>query len=86
VIRRGFWLVLGAAGGIAGYRRVSAATRQLAETLGARKQQPGAPRRHWARQTIRFTRDVREGMDLYYVRRERGRTPRLEPGAESRRS
>ena len=24
--------------------------------------------RHWARETIRFTRDVREGMDLYFAR------------------
>jgi hypothetical protein len=80
VIRRGFWLVLGAAGGIAGYRRASAATRQLAETLGARPGKPGAVKRHWARETIRFTRDVREGMDLYYVRQASAKAPSLGGG------
>ena len=76
MIRRGFWLVVGAAGGIMGYRRASSLTRQLSETLGARPRKPGAvnPRkpgavkRHWARETIRFTRDVREGMDMYLSR------------------
>lgn len=71
MIRRGFWLVVGAAGGIMGYRRAAAVTRQVAETLGAHQQRPGAVRRHWARETIRFTRDVREGMDLYTVRHPR---------------
>ena len=80
MIRRGFWLVLGAAGGIMGYRRASAATRQLAETLGARPRKPGAVKRHWARETIRFTRDVREGMDLYYVRQAPGKAPSLGGG------
>ena len=85
MIRRGFWLVLGAAGGIMGYRRASAATRQLAETLGARPRKPGAVRRHWAREAIRFTRDVREGMDEYYVRQTGERRPRLDTGEDSRR-
>ena len=35
MIRRGFWLLAGAAGGIMGYRRVSSLTRQVSETLGA---------------------------------------------------
>ena len=34
MIRRGFWLLAGAAGGIMGYRRVSSLTRQVSETLG----------------------------------------------------
>jgi hypothetical protein len=51
VIRRGFWLAVGATGGIMGYRRIARITR-----------------RGWARETIRFTRDVREGMDLYMAR------------------
>jgi hypothetical protein len=51
MIRRGFWLVLGATGGIMGYRRVARITR-----------------RGWARETLRFGRDVREGMDLYMAR------------------
>ena len=57
MIRRGFWVLVGAAGGIMGYRRAA----QVAE-------------RGWARETIRFTRDVREGMDLYLSRQ--GDTPR----------
>ena len=51
MIRRGFWLTVGAAGGIMGYRRVARVTK-----------------RAWARETIRFTRDVREGMDQYMAR------------------
>lgn len=77
MIRRGFWLVAGAAGGIMGYRRATALTRQVAETFGARQKRPGAVRRHWARETIRFTRDVREGMDLYYVRQASSEPPSL---------
>jgi hypothetical protein len=33
MIRRGFWVVVGAAGGIMGYRRVSSLGRQLSATL-----------------------------------------------------
>ena len=70
MIRRGFWLLVGAAGGIMGYRRVSSLSRQVSETLGARPRRPGAAKRHWGRETIRFTRDVREGMDLYFDRQQ----------------
>ena len=83
MIRRGFWLVVGAAGGIMGYRRVSALGRQVSETLGTRQARPGrqarprVAKRHWARETIRFTRDVREGMDLYSVRQAAKRGPTL---------
>jgi len=81
MIRRGFWLLAGAAGGIMGYRRVSSLTRQLSVTLGARSQpQKTAVRRHWAREAIRFTRDVREGMDLYSARHPRASRPTLGPG------
>jgi len=55
MIRRGFWVALGAVGGIMGYRRVA--------SLGRR-----APAARWARETIRFARDIREGMDLYTAR------------------
>jgi hypothetical protein len=74
MIRRGFWLAAGAAAGIYGYRRVSALGRRLSATLNpAGPADPAklAPRpSRWgavaaARQTIRFTRDVREGMDQY---------------------
>jgi hypothetical protein len=51
MIRRGFWLTVGAVGGIMAYRRVAHVT------------QKGL-----ARETIRFTRDVRDGMDLYIAR------------------
>lgn len=92
MIRRGFWLAVGAAGGIVGYRRVSSLGRQVSETLGARQARqarqarpgrqahqarPRAAKRHWARETIRFTRDVREGMDLYSVRQAAKRGPTL---------
>jgi hypothetical protein len=77
VIRRGFWLAVGAAGGIMGYRRASALKSQVTQTLGGRPRPPGAARRHWARETIRFTRDVRDGMDLYIDRRDRAAAPNL---------
>ena len=79
MIRRGFWLLAGAAAGIMGYRRVSSLTRQVSETLGGHRARPGAARRHWARETIRFARDVREGMDQYSVRHPRAARPTLGP-------
>jgi hypothetical protein len=81
MIRRGFWLLVGAAGGIMGYRRVSAATQQVARALGGNQKK--LKRRHWARETIRFTRDVREGMDLYTRRHSTQERSTLSP--ESRR-
>jgi hypothetical protein len=76
MIRRGFWMVVGATGGIVGYRRAAELGRSLAllargTTPGTPAQGAPAPRtpwRHWARETIRFSRDVREGMDLYMAR------------------
>jgi len=62
VIRRGFWLTVGAAAGIMAYRRVSAVGRKLSGSLTA----GGAA--GLARETVRFTRDVREGMELYTAR------------------
>jgi hypothetical protein len=84
MIRRGFWVVVGATGGIMGYRRVSALGRQVSETLGTRPKRPGAARRHWARESIRFTRDVRSGMDLYSARQQARSAPTLGPGAPAR--
>lgn len=76
MIRRTFWITVGAAGGIMGYRRVA--------SLGRRTAKQG-----WARGAIRvsrdarsFTRDVREGMDLYIARHPGHRTPTL--GASER--
>ena len=83
MIRRGFWLLAGAAAGVMGYRRVSSLGRQVSETLGTRAKKPGAVKRHWAREAIRFTRDVREGMDLYSVRHPRGERSSLERESRS---
>ena len=82
MIRRGFWLAAGAATGIYGYRRVSAAGRRLSASLNLAepaaaltrntRQARQARQRHSAlraaRETFRFTRDVREGMELYTAR------------------
>ena len=76
MIRRGFWLAAGAVTGIYGYRRVSAAGRRLSASLAPGSTSRGelnrlAVRRTrrgavaLARETYRFTRDVREGMELY---------------------
>jgi hypothetical protein len=81
MIRRGFWLTAGAVGGIYGYRRVSAIGRRLSASLtpgtpgtsgtrlapGARSTTLNARRgaRSLAKETYRFTRDVREGMEQY---------------------
>jgi hypothetical protein len=84
VIRRGFWVLVGAAGGIAGYRRAASLSRQVSESLGARPKKAGAVKRHWTREAIRFTRDVREGMDLYSIRQAAERRPTLGNGEDSR--
>ena len=78
MIRRGFWLTVGAVTGIYGYRRVSAAGRRLSASLSPASlnpAEPGAVLTRTARQgrrtaisAYRFTRDVREGMDLYMAR------------------
>ncbi|HEY5397960.1 MAG TPA: hypothetical protein VIL16_21445 [Trebonia sp.] len=121
MIRRGFWLAVGATGGIIGYRRATALGRQLSATLspaaprdGAGQPAAGQPaagrpaggsapgrtgtplsgkaRRGLVRGTIRFSRDarmfsrdVREGMDLYLVRHRAQGSPTLGAGARSRR-
>ena len=103
MIRRGFWLAVGATGGIMGYRRATALGRQLSATLSPPAprdgvEQPAAGRaaarasaaltgkagRGLVRGTIRFTRDarmfsrdVREGMDLYLVRHRAQGSPTL---------
>jgi hypothetical protein len=60
MIRRGFWLTVGAVGGIMAYRRVARVTKK-----------------GWARETLSFTRDVRDGMDLYIARHPGGSGPTL---------
>jgi len=83
MIRRGFWLTAGAVSGIWGYRRVAAAGRRVSASLtpggtlkltdtragtrsAGRRASRGAVT--LARETYRFTRDVREGMELYMAR------------------
>ena len=74
MIRRGFWLTAGAVAGIYGYRRMSAVGRRLSASLNPASPgtgkvsaaRPGAIA--VARETFRFTRDVREGMELYRAR------------------
>jgi hypothetical protein len=77
MIRRGFWLTAGAAAGIYGYRRASALGRRVSAALNPAG--PGAPAKlaprrtrrgavALTRETIRFTRDVRDGMELYTAR------------------
>jgi len=78
VIRRGFWLTVGAAAGIIGYRRVSAAGRKLSGRLTA------AGAAGLARETVRFTRDVREGMELYMTRHSQPPGPTLDTDHDPR--
>src|SRR5262249_59504459 len=79
MIRRGFWLTAGAVPGIWGYRRVAAAGRRVSASLSpggtvklADSRMTGQRARRGAAalaiQTYRFTRDVREGMELYMAR------------------
>jgi hypothetical protein len=107
VIRRVFWLTIGAAGGIMGYRRVAALGKRISgrSTTGQRLSERGAAalrpagwnaaqgsvaRRGAASRslslggTIRatravrsFSRDVREGIELYSVRRAHAVGPTL---------
>ncbi|HXL91894.1 MAG TPA: hypothetical protein VN969_23365 [Streptosporangiaceae bacterium] len=76
MIRRAFWLGAGAAAGILGYRRVEAIGRKVVRRVpgtvtgaGTRKQSVTAMR--LARESLRFTRDVREGMEIYSARQNR---------------
>jgi hypothetical protein len=85
MIRRGFWLTAGAVTGIWGYRRVAAAGRRLSASLapggtlnlagpGTRARLTSRQARRGAvalaRETYHFTRDVREGMELYMARHQ----------------
>jgi hypothetical protein len=97
MIRRGFWLAVGAATGIYGYRRVSAAGRRLSASLNPAPPAPtqaiqparaaqtaGRTAITAARQTYRFTRDVREGMDLYLARQSEPPGPTLSTQTDRR--
>jgi hypothetical protein len=65
VIRRLFWLILGAVLGVTGYRRL---------TMLVRSWSPAAR----AGQVSEFVADVREGMSLYRERHPRPRASGLE--------
>jgi hypothetical protein len=83
MIRRVFWLTAGAAGGIMGYRRVAALGQRISGkgtagkgTAGRRSLPLGGTIR--ATRAVRsFSRDVREGMELYSARRPRAVGPTL---------
>jgi hypothetical protein len=83
MIRRGFWLAVGAVGGIIGYRRIVALLPRRGDPPGSPRS-PLAPRRRWVRETIRFTRDAREGMDLYMARHPPRVGPTLDPDGKDR--
>jgi hypothetical protein len=73
MIRRLFWLTLGAVLGVAGYRRLTALARAVS---------PGAR----ARGLTRFAGDVREGMQLYMERQPGDRASTLESPEHARRA
>lgn len=79
MIRRLFWLSLGAALGVSGYRRATALARSLAPGTGRRggpapasrvaADRP-APALWRTRAVVRFAVDVRDGMGLYMERHQ----------------
>jgi len=71
VIRRAFWLGAGATAGILGYRRVCAVGRKVSGKVAGAAPVTGRTARGalgMAREAIGFTRDVREGMEVYIAR------------------
>ncbi len=68
MIRRLFWMIVGALLGVTGYRRVS----QLARSIRPGTRRRAAPWRPqggtWAHGAARFAHDVRDGMELYMDR------------------
>jgi hypothetical protein len=82
VIRRLFWLTLGAAAGVTGYRRLTRLVRamQPLPVRGSRRGWPGGQygRRGGYGGTASFLRDVREGMDQYAGRRAGPASPAIE--------
>ena len=68
MIRRMFWLGAGAIAGILGYRRAAALGRRITGVAPGLVDAGPRKRRHAVRGTIRFARDVREGMDIYTSR------------------
>jgi hypothetical protein len=83
VIRRGFWLLVGAAAGIAGYRKAGQFARQptraARETARAARETAklGRGTARLGRDAVRFARDGRDGMDEYTARHPRPARPTL---------
>ena len=75
VIRRLFWMSVGAAAGVTGYRRVSRLARAIQPQVRDRRRSGG--RRGYAGLAV-FLGDVREGMELYMHRRSAPSGPTLE--------
>jgi hypothetical protein len=71
MIRRAFWLTVGAVGGIMGYRRAVSLGRQVKGRSVTRDALRGV------RGIRNFSRDVREGMEQYSARRPRAIGPTL---------
>jgi len=72
VIRRLFWMTLGAAVGVSGYRKAAAVARAVSPARArARSRGPSRVARG-AGAAADFTRDVREGMALYRLSENRG--------------
>jgi hypothetical protein len=66
MIRRVFWLTVGAAGGIMGYRRVAALGQRISGNGTARRRSLSRGGTIRATRAVReFSQDVREGMELY---------------------
>ena len=68
MIRRLFWVLIGAAAGVTGYRRLSRMARMLgpAPVRGPRRRQGSSA--GGLSGAASFVRDVRDGMDLYASR------------------
>ncbi|HEY2553024.1 MAG TPA: hypothetical protein VGI64_20840 [Streptosporangiaceae bacterium] len=79
MIRRGFWLTLGAALGVTGYRRIgrlAGSLRLTGQHMSGRGSSGRSARR---RGTVgQFVRDMRDGMDEYLEQHPRGWSPTLD--------
>lgn len=88
MIRRGFWVTVGAVAGIMGYRRVVSAGRAVSGTLEASPRTRRVKRGlvlgtlKLGRDAHRFRRDVREGMELYMTRHPGPESPTLPASAD----
>jgi hypothetical protein len=76
VIRRLFWMTVGAAVGVTGYRRVSRLVRALQPPARGRRNRSGGASGHDG--LAGFLGDVRDGMELYMHRRSAPPDPTLE--------